>query len=107
MYFGRLAKALEFLRDNRRTPHYREKVRACQIPFQIAKHSWADFDFPPIENDETPGSLFPLLRKHGDIMKVSGQPETLHGPKQGARNGTETRTKALERTNGPSGQFAR
>src|SRR5271168_195869 len=35
MYFGAVRKALEFLRWNRRTPHYVRNSRACQIAFRI------------------------------------------------------------------------
>jgi hypothetical protein len=34
MYFGAVRKALEFLRWNRRTPHYVRNSRACQIAFR-------------------------------------------------------------------------
>lgn len=34
MYFGAVRKALEFLRWNRRTPHYVRNSRACQITFR-------------------------------------------------------------------------
>lgn len=31
MYFGPVGKGLDFLRENRRTTHYRGKVGVCQI----------------------------------------------------------------------------
>ena len=39
MYFGPVRKALEFLRENRRTPHYYQNGRSCQTEFWGGKNS--------------------------------------------------------------------